>query len=77
MGDTSHILGRLAAALCSALAVVAVTAASNLDAIGGYTHHAFNITAFAGEDVNLDFSVSENAGRQTSFVIDDTALRVK
>jgi hypothetical protein len=50
---------------------------SNLDAESGYTRHAFNVAQFAGQNVDLEFFVTENAGRQTSFVIEDAELRVK
>ena len=50
---------------------------SNLNKISGYKRHAFNVAAFAGQDARLLFATDEDASRQTSFVIDDTALRVR
>jgi hypothetical protein len=50
---------------------------SNLNAIAGYQRHAFNLAAYASASRALEFDVSENASRQTSFVIDDAALRVR
>ena len=50
---------------------------SNLNHRAGYTRHAFNVAAFAGGTEDLVFDGNENGSRQTSFVIDDTALRVR
>ena len=50
---------------------------SNLNKISGYERHRFNVAAFAGQDARLLFATDENAARPTSFVIDDTALRVR
>ncbi|WP_063771060.1 alkaline phosphatase family protein [Streptacidiphilus neutrinimicus] len=49
---------------------------SNLNANTGYTQHSFSLAGYAGQTVTLKFTGSENAGNQTSFVIDDTALAV-
>jgi hypothetical protein len=43
----------------------------------GYQRHRFNVAAFAGPDGRLLFATDENASRPTSFVIDDTSLRVR
>ena len=47
---------------------------SNLDAAAGYTQHSFDLSAYAGQTITLKFTGTENSSRQTSFVLDDTAL---
>jgi hypothetical protein len=47
---------------------------SNLDAAAGYTQHSFNLSAYAGQTITLRFTGTENSSKQTSFVLDDTAL---
>lgn len=49
---------------------------SNLDKGTGYSYKTFNIASLAGQTLALTFTGSEDASRQTSFVIDDTALTV-
>jgi subtilase family serine protease len=49
---------------------------SNRNAAGGYVQHAYSLAGYAGQTVTLTFTGTENASRQTSFVIDDTALNV-
>jgi subtilisin family serine protease len=49
---------------------------SNLNKGSAYVQRTFNVAGQAGKTVTLKFSASENASRQTSFVIDDTALDV-
>ena len=49
---------------------------SNLDKNTGYTQQTFDVSALAGQTVTISFSGTENSSRQTSFVIDDTALTV-
>ena len=39
-----------------------------------YTQKSFNVGAFAGQTISVSFSGTENASRQTSFVIDDAAV---
>jgi len=48
---------------------------SNLNAASGYTQHSFSLSAYAGQSVTLKFTGSEDSVDQTSFVIDDTALK--
>ena len=49
---------------------------SNLNAASGYVQETFNLSSFAGQTVTLKFNGVETTGAQTSFVIDDTALKV-
>ena len=49
---------------------------SNLNKATGYTLKSFNVAAFAGQTVTLQFTGTEDSSLQTSFVIDDTALTV-
>lgn len=47
---------------------------SNLNKNTGYVQKSFDISAQAGQTVNLSFSGVEDSSLQTSFVIDDTAV---
>ncbi|MGI8330224.1 M4 family metallopeptidase [Actinomadura scrupuli] len=47
---------------------------SNLNAAGGYLLKSFNVSSLAGQTVTLSFTGREDAGLQTSFVVDDIAL---
>jgi Putative Ig domain/PLD-like domain len=49
---------------------------SNLNHNTGYTQHTFSLSAYAGQTVTLKFTGTEDYTKQTSFVIDDTALNV-
>ncbi|GAA1256831.1 hypothetical protein GCM10009665_54060 [Kitasatospora nipponensis] len=49
---------------------------SNTNAAGGYQQHSFNLAAYAGQSVTLKFTGAEDNTKQTSFVLDDTALTV-
>jgi PLD-like domain/Putative Ig domain len=49
---------------------------SNLNHATGYTQHTFNLGAYAGQNVTLKFTGTEDSTKQTSFVIDDTALNL-
>jgi hypothetical protein len=49
---------------------------SNLDAATGYTQRSFNLSAYAGQTITLKFTGAEDFTKQTSFVIDDTAITV-
>ncbi len=50
---------------------------SNLNAATGYQQHSFNVINFKGQTIKVRFLGQENSSRQTSFVIDDTALNVQ
>ena len=50
---------------------------SNLNKGTGYTQKSFDITSFKGQTIRVYFSGTENNSRQTSFVIDDTALNIQ
>ncbi len=50
---------------------------SNLNKASGYTQKSFDLTSFKGQTVRVYFLGTENSSRQTSFVIDDTALNVQ
>jgi hypothetical protein len=47
---------------------------SNLNANTGYSQHTFNLASYAGQNVTLKFTGAEDYTKQTSFVIDDTAV---
>jgi PKD repeat protein len=49
---------------------------SNLNHATGYAQHSFNLSAYAGQNITLKFTGTEDYEYQTSFVIDDTALNV-
>ena len=49
---------------------------SNLNAASGYQQHSYSLSGYAGQSVTLKFTGTENSSRQTSFVIDDTAVNV-
>jgi hypothetical protein len=49
---------------------------SNLNHITGYAQHAYDLSAYAGQAITLKFTGSEDNEKQTSFVIDDTAINV-
>ncbi|MGK4579568.1 Ig domain-containing protein [Kitasatospora sp. HPMI-4] len=49
---------------------------SNVDAATGYQQHSFNLAAYAGQSVTLKFTGAEDYTKQTSFVLDDTAVNV-
>ncbi|MGW2711322.1 M1 family aminopeptidase [Streptomyces sp. NPDC001356] len=47
---------------------------SNLDENTGYVKKSIDVSAFAGQSVNLSFTGTEDSSLQTSFVLDDIAL---
>jgi hypothetical protein len=47
---------------------------SNLDKNTGYVQKSFDVSAFAGQTVNVAFAGTEDSSLQTSFVVDDVAL---
>src|SRR5207245_10434926 len=47
---------------------------SNLNTDGGYEQKTFDLSAFKGRSIKLYFLATEDAAKQTSFVIDDLAL---
>jgi Zn-dependent metalloprotease len=47
---------------------------SNLNKAAGYTLRSFPVGSFAGQTVTVNFTGTEDASLQTSFVVDDTAL---
>jgi hypothetical protein len=49
---------------------------SNLNHNTGYAQRSFDLSAFAGRTVTLQFTGAEDFSLQTSFAIDDTALVV-
>jgi hypothetical protein len=50
---------------------------SNLNAATGYSQYTYNLSAYAGESVTLKFTGKQVSSRETSFVVDDTALNVQ
>jgi hypothetical protein len=49
---------------------------SNLDHATGYLQHSFDLTPYIGQAITLKFTAAEDFEKQTSFVIDDTAVNV-
>jgi hypothetical protein len=49
---------------------------SNLKHITGYAQHSFPLSAYAGQNITVEFTGSEDCTKQTSYAIDDTALNV-
>ncbi|WP_220140133.1 putative Ig domain-containing protein [Kitasatospora acidiphila] len=49
---------------------------SNTNAATGYQQHTLNLAAYAGQSVTLKFTGAEDYTKQTSFVLDDTAVNV-
>jgi hypothetical protein len=49
---------------------------SNLNHASGYSKRTFNLAPYAGQKVTLKFTGAEDYTKQTSFVIDDTAVNV-
>ena len=49
---------------------------SNLDHNTGYAQHTFSLASYAGQTVTLRFTGAEDYTKQTSFVLDDTAVNV-
>jgi hypothetical protein len=47
---------------------------SNVNAATGYQQHTLSLAAFAGQTISLSFTGVEGSIKQTSFVIDDTAV---
>ncbi|MGV4981246.1 M1 family aminopeptidase [Streptomyces sp. NRAIS4] len=47
---------------------------SNLDDDTGYVQKSIDVSAYAGQTVNLSFTGTEDSSLQTSFVLDDIAL---
>ncbi|PKV83633.1 M1 family aminopeptidase [Streptomyces sp. TLI_146] len=47
---------------------------SNLNKNTGYIQKSLDVSAFAGQTVNLSFTGTEDSSLQTSFVVDDVAL---
>ena len=48
---------------------------SNLDASEGWVRRTFDLSAFQGRTVSLHFHASEDYSLQTSFLVDDAAVR--
>jgi len=51
-----------------------VASYSNLDASSGYVQRSVDLSAYAGQSVTIKFTGAEDYEKQTSFVLDDTAL---
>jgi hypothetical protein len=49
---------------------------SNRDAAAGYQQHTFDLSGYAGSEVAVTFTASENSSRQTSFLVDRVEVRV-
>jgi hypothetical protein len=49
---------------------------SNLNHNTGYAQKSFSLSGYAGQNVTLKFTGAEDYTKQTSFVVDDTAVNV-
>lgn len=49
---------------------------SNVNAAAGYVKRTLDLSSFAGKNVTVKFTGTEDGSNQTSFVIDDIALNV-
>ena len=47
---------------------------SNVNETSGYVQKSFNLSAYKGQSVNINFSGTEDSSLQTSFLIDDVAV---
>ncbi|MDN3354120.1 Ig domain-containing protein [Actinomadura sp. DC4] len=47
---------------------------SNLNPVTGYTQHSVSLNGYIGQTITLKFTGAEDYEKQTSFVLDDTAL---
>jgi hypothetical protein len=73
---TTRVYDKLTVQIQDASGTVLATPAtySNLDANSGYAQHSFDLSAYAGQSVTVEFTGAEDYTQQTSFVLDDTAL---
>ncbi|MGP8296558.1 M28 family peptidase [Streptomyces inhibens] len=53
----------------------ALATLSNTDASNGYTQRTLDLSPYIGQRITLTFTATEDAGLQTSFVVDDAALQ--
>ncbi len=49
---------------------------SNLNATTGYVQKSVDLSAYAGQYVNVTFKGTEDLAARTTFLIDDTALNL-
>lgn len=49
---------------------------ANQNAAAGFTQRSVDLAGFAGQTVTLKFTGTEDFEKQTSFVVDDTAVNV-
>jgi hypothetical protein len=54
-----------------------VASYSNLNAATGYAQRTVNLSSYIGQTVAVSFTGTEDSTKQTSFVLDDTALTIK
>ena len=76
--STSTASDKLTVQVLSSSGTVLATLAtySNLNQNTGYAQHSFSLSSYAGQNITVKFTGTENSSRQTSFVVDDTALNV-
>ncbi len=60
--------------LTVAIGATTLATYSNLNHNTGYSPKTLNASTFAGQTVTIKFTGTEDSQKQTSFVIDDTAL---
>ncbi|KUJ67793.1 peptidase M28 [Streptomyces albus subsp. albus] len=53
----------------------AVTTLDNTDAASGYTQRTVDLSKYAGQQITLTFTGTEDASLQTSFVVDDASIQ--
>jgi hypothetical protein len=57
-------------------AVTTLATYSNLDRSAGYVLRSFDLSAFKGQAITLEFVGSEDVIQQTTFLIDDASVTV-
>jgi hypothetical protein len=50
---------------------------SNKDAASGYQHHTLSLNGYKGQSLQVNFYGTEDGSLQTSFVVDDVAVKVQ
>ncbi len=61
----------------SGTALATLAPYSNLNKATGYTVKSFDLSAYKGQTIRIQFSETEDSSLQTSFVIDKVSLIVK
>jgi Peptidase family M1 domain len=72
--DTAEAGSTVFDTLTVKLGPTTIASYSNVNAATGYQQRTVNVAAFAGQTATLTFTAVEDAGAQTSFVVDDVTL---